>query len=234
MNTNCKSCGATLPEGAIMCPACGKPAQEPATTPVAEAAPIPSAPSMASAPVAEPAPTFGSTPAPTAPTAAPTYGAAAPADNTAPPVAPVAPGAAPVAPYGQAPQAPMGQQPYGQAPMMNSQQPYGQAPMGQQPYGQAPGMPGMPVPGMQTPYPIAKTTPGQAIAAIILGIASLLVAWNWSAFYGLGMAVVGIILSATTMSKFDPTTQKGKGLAIAGLVFSIFTVLLFLWWFFFL
>jgi bacteriorhodopsin len=91
----------------------------------------------------------------------------------------------------------------------------------------------MPVLGMQTPYPIAKTTSGQAISAIILGIASLLVVWYWSAFYGFGMAVIGIILAATAMSKFDPTTQKGKGLAIAGLVSSICTILLFLWYLFY-
>lgn len=102
-STNCKACGAILPEGAIICPACGKPANDTAST-TAPVADIPATPVMPQAPAA------------TAPTAA--------AAQQVPP--PMANGAAPPPAYGtSALGQPEAYAPYGQ-PMAPGSAPYGQ------------------------------------------------------------------------------------------------------------
>jgi predicted PurR-regulated permease PerM len=62
-----------------------------------------------------------------------------------------------------------------------------------------------------------------AVAALILGIASL--AFCWSGFIGSIIGVVGIILGAIAIKKLNET-KKPNGMAKAGLVMSIIGVVL--------
>jgi hypothetical protein len=92
-------------------------------------------------------------------------------------------------PYGQQPQSPPPYQPQGQGPY--GQQPYGQQPYGQQPYG-------------QQPYSQPKTN-GLAIAGFVCAFL---------------LSLVGLILSIIALNQINKSNgmQKGKGLAIAGIV----------------
>lgn len=125
--------------------------------------------------------------------------------NTAPPPPPYGDGPA-YAPQDQA-YAPQ-EQPYaapGQ-PYAGPGQPYqpGQhyAP-GQQPYGQQP----------------RSGASGLAVAALVVGIVSLLIAWvplvNVAAILG---GLVAVVLGALALSRIRRSGQTGKGLAVAGLV----------------
>ena len=92
--------------------------------------------------------------------------------------------------YGQAPQQPYGQQPYGQ-------QPYGQQPYGQQPYGQ---------PYAQQPaaYPQDRWN-GMAIAGFVCSFI---------------FSIVGLVLSIIGYNQTKKTGEKGKELALAGIIIS--------------
>ena len=107
--------------------------------------------------------------------------------------APVAPPAPPYAPPAQA----FGQAPaYGQ--VATGQQPYGQQPYGQQPYGQQP--------YGQQPYGAAAPEEKYNVLAIV----SLV-----SAFF---VSLAAIITGHIALSQIKRTGEKGRGLAIAGLV----------------
>jgi hypothetical protein len=80
-----------------------------------------------------------------------------------------------------------------------------------------------------SPAPFSVTTPPKtnqmAIAGLVLGILSVTAS---CCCYGLPFNVVGIICSLMALSQIskDPLTQQGKGLAIAGLVLSIVSILM--------
>jgi hypothetical protein len=72
--------------------------------------------------------------------------------------------------------------------------------------------------------PVAKNNP-MAITGMIMGILAITCGW---CFYGLPFNLLGIIFSAIALSqiKKNPATQKGKGMAIAGLVLCILSIIL--------
>lgn len=87
-----------------------------------------------------------------------------------------------------------------------------QQPYGQQPYGQPMQQPyGMP---MQQPYGMQKTN-GAAVAGFVLSIVGLFLT-----LWGI-IPIIGIVLSAIALKTIGQTGEKGKGLAIAGLVIGI-------------
>lgn len=100
------------------------------------------------------------------------------------------------------------------------QPPINPQPMAPPPYAQGPG-PGMPPPpgypgGM---YQEVKT-PGMIIAGFVLSLVGL---------FCMGfLGIVGLILSAMGLKNFDPETQKGKGLAIAGVVLGVIDTIFFI------
>ena len=99
----------------------------------------------------------------------------------------------------------MSSNPPQQPPGYTPQPPYGQQPYGQQPYGQSPyGQPGG--------YPPPAKTNGLAIAGFVL---SFLV------------SLVGLILSIIALTQINGSngTQKGKGLAIAGIIIGALSML---------
>ena len=109
-------------------------------------------------------------------------------------------------PYGQNPydQPGYGQDPYGQ------QNPYGQGPYGQNPYGQNPYGQG----------PQQPTGPnGMAIASFVLGLLSLCTCW--CIYSAIPMGAAGLVLAI--LSRMN---QKMHGLAIAGLILSILSMVL--------
>jgi polyferredoxin len=74
------------------------------------------------------------------------------------------------------------------------------------------------------PGPAAKNNP-MAVTGMIMGILSITCVW---CCYGLPFNLLGIIFSAIALSQIQksPTTQKGRGMAIAGLVLAILGVIL--------
>ena len=115
-------------------------------------------------------------------------------------------------PYSQPGEQPPGQQPYGQPPYGQQpygQQPYGQQPYGQQPYGQQPyGQPqyGQPQYGAwQGANDAERGTSGVAIAAFVLALTCCL---------GIPAIICGII----GIKKTGPDRQKGRWMAVTGIV----------------
>ena len=114
-----------------------------------------------------------------------------------------------------------GAPPYGATGQPYSEQPYG-APA--QPFG-APGQP-YAVPGQQhyPPQP-NRAANGLAVAALVVGILSILLAWipviNIVAIIG---GLVAVVLGALALNKIKKSGQGGKGLAIAGLILGALSV----------
>jgi hypothetical protein len=107
----------------------------------------------------------------------------------------------PAAPGGRPyPQQPYSQQPYGQ-------QPYGQQPYG--PYGQPPYGPHLQVPQQQ------PGLNGLAIAALVLGIVCCI-------------PPLGLVLGLVALSQIRRKGQRGKGMAVTGVVLSSISTLLML------
>lgn len=65
-------------------------------------------------------------------------------------------------------------------------------------------------------------TSGKAIAALVLGIVAICIA-----YLGLVTGIIAIVFGILAMKEIDrnPTTIKGKGMAIAGLVMGILAVI---------
>lgn len=59
-------------------------------------------------------------------------------------------------------------------------------------------------------------TNGKSIAALVLGILSLLIPW-----VGIILGIIGIILARLSLNEIKENNQNGKGMAIAGLTTSI-------------
>ena len=93
-------------------------------------------------------------------------------------------------------------------------QQFGQPPGGQQQFGQPPAPAG----------PVGPKNNVLALVGLILGIVSLTIGWTCGITFITGLA--GIVCSAIGMSqiKKDPAGQKGKGLAIGGIVTSILAI----------
>lgn len=199
MNTNCKLCGGSLPEGAATCPSCGSQAQN--TTLPVESVAVPSlAPTtnIPSAPNAMP-PTLGASAA--VPNTIPVY-SAVPPSYAAPPIQPAS--------YGTLPTQPT---PYGAMP----------APYGAQPY--QPGMPSAPIYPIQAPAPTKKSI--VAIISLVLGILGVVLFWFTEMIWScLIMSFVAIItgIVATSQMKTTPSLS-GKGMAIIGIITGILGIL---------
>ncbi len=100
--------------------------------------------------------------------------------------------------YGYAGQQQYTQPGYGQAP----QQPYGQQPYGQQPYGQQPY--GQPYAQQPAAYPQDRWN-GMAIAGFVCSFI---------------FSIVGLVLSIIGYNQTKKTGEKGKELALAGIIIS--------------
>ncbi len=139
---------------------------------------------------------------------------------------------APPSPYSAATNAPYGQSPYGQPP--SGQPPYGQAPYGQPPFGPqntygGPN-PGSPYPGGPYPGPGTYGAPpppysaygqpqpghGKAVAALVLGIVSIVM--FWLIFFDAIFIVLALIFGLVALSESKSRNGNSKGMAIAGLV----------------
>jgi hypothetical protein len=110
------------------------------------------------------------------------------------------------------------QNPYAAEPGSAAGQAYGQpASYGQAPYQQAPGQPygapGQPFPGNKPP------SNGLAVAALVVGIISLLLAWipvvNIVSIVG---GIAALVLGIVAVRKANQGTAGGKGMAIGGTV----------------
>ena len=127
-------------------------------------------------------------------------------------------------PYGeQPPPNPYGgQPPYGQPqqPQQPPYNPYQQQPYQQQPYQQQPYPPSGYPPGY-APYQPAPPTDGLGLAAMIIGIASLVL----SCLYGFGLlgAPAALIMGRISMKRIDRSNGQlgGRGMAQAGFVLGI-------------
>lgn len=141
---------------------------------------------------------------------------------------PVAPPATPPAtPYGQPAQPPWGA-PYGAPPgnPFNNPPgtPYGepQPPPSQYPV-VPPGQYGPPPP-MYHGYAPPRTGSGKAVAALVLGIASIL--FCWLSFFDAVFVIPGLIFAIIAISETKPPATTGRGMAVAGLVCTIVGALL--------
>lgn len=115
------------------------------------------------------------------------------------------------APYGQNSSYEQSNMPYGQN-MQYGQQPYGQPPYNQQQY----------------PYPVRAVVRdtmseknGAGIAGFVIACFALLCCWI--PIFDLVFSIAGIICSAIGMGK---NKQTGRGLAIAGLIISIISLVI--------
>jgi hypothetical protein len=157
----------------------------------------------------------------------------------APPVGwgPPPPGASPVNPFSNPPGTPYA--------------PYGSEPGGYPPYGSEPG--GYPPAGAPGPYPPAPPGPypppygpppgyypptppqygyhpqqraghGKAIAALVLGIGSIV--FCWLIFFDAVLVIPGLIFGLLALSETKANGGSGRGMALAGLVCSIIGALL--------
>lgn len=70
----------------------------------------------------------------------------------------------------------------------------------------------------------AKTGNGLAIAALVTGIASLLLLWLW--FVGIPLALVAIGLGVAALRRARRGVAGGRGMAITGLVLGAVTVVI--------
>ena len=101
------------------------------------------------------------------------------------------------------------------------QQPYGQPYTGQQPYGQGYGY------QQQYGQPTGQRTNGLAVAAFVVGLLSILVAWiPVVGLAGIIGGIVAVVLGVMAMNKANKGQAGGKGLGIAGLVLGVLSVLL--------
>lgn len=122
-------------------------------------------------------------------------------------------------------------------PVLPPQTPYGQppnpwaSPYGDQPHSPAGGPPypyppppppgqwGPPAPPPYHGYVQPKTTNGRAIAALALGIASIV--FSVLSFFDAVFVVLGLIFSLIAISETKAPGTRGRGMAIAGLICTI-------------
>ena len=109
-------------------------------------------------------------------------------------------------------------QPYGQ-------QPYGQQPYagGQQPYGQQPYAGGYYPPPPWTQYPPPRTGNGRSIAALVLGIASIL--FFWTSIFDIVPVVLAIVFGSIGINDAK-RRGNGRSMAVSGIVCGVIGALL--------
>jgi hypothetical protein len=155
-----------------------------------------------------------------------------PPEYAPPGYVPPAPEVSPTSPYGPSSPygpGPSGPPPYGQPP--HAPAPYGQSPYGQPPHGvagpdpyrtpppypgQYPGGYGPPPPGYAGPGP-GRASNGKAVAALVLGIASIVLCWLsvLDAIPVILALVFGLLGLSEAKSRPD---RAGRSMAISGLV----------------
>lgn len=123
---------------------------------------------------------------------------------------PTVPTTPPPSPYGAHP-GPYGSQ-FGTPPYPQPQYP------AQGPYGYGPPPP--PYHG----YPTRRPTNGKAIAALVLGIGSIVL--SWLSFFDAIFVILGLIFSIIALGETKDGRTSGRGLAVAGLVCTIIGALL--------
>jgi hypothetical protein len=123
------------------------------------------------------------------------------------------PGSQPTNPFSNPPGTPYGT-PYG---------PSGPSGPAQPPYQYPPGQYGPPPPQYHG-YVQPKTGNGKAVAALVLGIASVVFFWL-SLFDGL-FVVLGLVFSLIAMGETKMPGARGRGMAVAGLICSIIGAIL--------
>lgn len=107
---------------------------------------------------------------------------------------------------------PQNQQNFSQQPNMNNVPPQGDPFSQQSPFMQPPVM-------NQPPMP-SQPSKGMSIAALVLGILSIILFWvPYANYVILVLSILGVVFGAKGMK--DNATGSGHGLAIAGLVLSI-------------
>lgn len=74
----------------------------------------------------------------------------------------------------------------------------------------------------QQQYYLAPKTNGKSIAAMVLGILSIVVP-----YIGLIIGIVGIVFSSLSLKEIKRTGEQGRGMAIAGMVTSIIGTVLY-------
>ncbi|MFC6154791.1 DUF4190 domain-containing protein [Nocardioides yefusunii] len=107
--------------------------------------------------------------------------------------------------------------------MSQTQFPPAQFPDGQHPGGQYPG-------GQPSPYPFTPPQPsgsnGLATAGFVLSLLGILMSWiPLLNIFGVMLAVLGLILAGVGLAK-SKKVNAGKGLAIAGLVLGVLTIVI--------
>lgn len=111
-------------------------------------------------------------------------------------------------------------QPPAQPQVQQPAQPQYQRPQYQQPQYQQPQYQQPVQPQVQQPYAPMPPVPGKgnAIAALVLGIVSIVLGWvPVLSYFMVAASIVGIVLAVKAM-KLCPTGAPGRGLAVAGLV----------------
>jgi hypothetical protein len=110
-------------------------------------------------------------------------------------------------------------------------QPYGEQPAGQQPgrdpYGRPQYPPygyGAPTPPPYHGYAQPGTGHGKAIAALVLGILSIV--FCWASFFDAIFVILGLIFSLIALSEARARRVGGRGLALAGLICTVVGALL--------
>ncbi len=80
-------------------------------------------------------------------------------------------------------------------------------------------------------YPAPATGNGMAVAALVLGILSVVL--SWLPFFDWVLAALAIIFGAVGISRANQRMGAGKGMAVAGVILGIITIALglafFLW-----
>jgi hypothetical protein len=86
-------------------------------------------------------------------------------------------------------------------------------------------LPVIPAPAAATPLPGPVKTNSMAITGMIMGILSVLFCF---CCYGVPFNILGLVFSIIAINQINrnPLTEKGKGMAVAGIVLSIVSFLL--------
>lgn len=94
-------------------------------------------------------------------------------------------------------------------------------PYGPPPYGPPPqfGPPlGYPAPPMQSPYPTEAPTNGMAIGSLVTSLVAVPFAFLCYGIVGIPASIVGIVLGILSLNQLKRRPQKGREMAIAGIV----------------
>lgn len=100
--------------------------------------------------------------------------------------------------------------------------PYGPPPYGPPPFGPSPQFgppPGYPAPPMQSPlYPTDAPTNGMAIGSLVTSLVAVPFAFLCYGVVGIPASIVGIVLGIVSLNQLKVRPQKGREMALAGIV----------------